>query len=178
MSIFEFLTVAVSIVLALGLSKLISSVPYVFDAQKRDWLHALFFVLLVVAHIVVWWRVWFLNVVSSWNILQFAILMGSPLSLYLAATALVSNTPAQVSDWKAYLADQSHWVIAAITSVLFFGLLRSYFILRVTPEWWSILMFALYAGAALSKRRIVHVVIVLLTLVYLGLLLSRDFTVS
>ena len=40
MSIFEYLTVAVSIVLALGLSKLVSSIPYVFDRRKRDWLHS------------------------------------------------------------------------------------------------------------------------------------------
>ena len=129
MSIFEFLTVAVSIVLALGLSRLISSIPYVFDPQKRDWLHALIFVLLVVGHIVVWWRVWFLNVVTSWNILQFAILIGSPLSLYLASTALVSSTPDRISDWKSYFADRGQWVIAAITAVILFGLLRSYFIL-------------------------------------------------
>ena len=176
MSIFEFLTVAVSIVLALGLSRLISSIPYVFDPRKRDWVHALIFVLLVVGHIVVWWRVWFLNVVSSWNILQFAILLGSPLSLYLAATALVSSTPDRISDWKSYFADRSHWVIAAITTVIFFGLLRSYFILGTMPAWWSFLAFAFYGGAALSKRREVHIGVILLTFVYFGLLLSRDFT--
>ena len=107
MSIFEFLTVAISIVLALGLSLLISSIPHVFDAKKRDWLHALVFLLLVFAHIVVWWRVWILNSVSSWNIVQFMILIGSPLSLYLAASALVSSTPGQVSDWKTYFSDHS-----------------------------------------------------------------------
>ncbi len=176
MSIFEFLTVAVSIVLALGLSRLISSIPYVFDPRKRDWVHALIFVLLVVAHIVVWWRVWLLNVVSSWNILQFAILIGSPLSLYLAATALVSSTPDRISDWKSHFADRSHWVIAAITTAVFFGLLRSYFILGTMPEWWSFLALAFYGGAVLSKRREVHIGLILLTFVYFGLLLSRDFT--
>jgi hypothetical protein len=178
MSIFEFLTVAVSIVLALGLGRLISCAPYVFDVQKSDWLHGTFYVLLVVAHIVVWWRVWLLNDVSSWNILQFAILMGSPLSLYLASTALVSNAPEQVTDWKAYLADRSRWIFVAVTAVVFFGLLRSYFIRGVTPEWWSFLAVAIYAGAALNKRRIMHVVVVLLTFLYVGALLSRDFTAT
>ncbi len=112
MSIFEYLTVAVSIVLALGIGKLTSSIPHVFDARRIDWLHALFFILLFVAHIIVWWRVWLLNTVTSWNILQFTILMGSPLSLYLAATALVSSNPEQVDDWQRYFDERSRWIMS------------------------------------------------------------------
>ena len=178
MSIFEFLTVAASIVLALGIGKLTSSIPYVFNVRKSDWLHALFFVFLVIAHIVVWWRVWLLNVVPSWNILQFAVLMGSPLSLYLAATALVSSNPEQVGDWKEYFEEHSHWIISAIAAIVFFGLLRSYVVLKITPEWWSFAIFAIYVGAAISRRRMVHIVIIFPTILYIVLLLSRDFTAS
>ena len=178
MTIFEYLTVAVSIVLALSLSKLISSIPFVFAGRKRDWLHSLIFILAVLTHIIVWWRIWALKDVPDWNILQFTLLMGSPLSLYLAATALVSSTPEQVSDWKTYLADQSHWVFSAIAAVIGFGLLRSYFISGITPAWWSFLAFAVFIGAALSKRRVVHIVIVLMSFSYLGLLLSRNFVAT
>jgi hypothetical protein len=175
MSIFEFLTVAISIVLALGLSLLISSIPHVFDPKKRDWLHSLFFLILVFAHIVVWWRVWMLNAVSSWNIIQFTILLGSPLSLYLAATALVSSAPDQVSDWRAYFSERGQWVFAAFAATILFGILRSYYILGVMPEWWGFLALAVYTGASLSKRREIHVAVTLLAFVFLGLLLSRDF---
>lgn len=178
MTIFEFLTVAVSIVLALGLSKLISSIPFVFAAGKRDWLHMLLFVLAVLSHIILWWRIWLLNDVTEWNILQFTLLMGSPLSLYLAATALVSNAPEQVSDWKTHFADQSHWIFSAIAAVIGFGLLRSYFISGSTPAWWSFLAFALFVGAAISNRRVVHITIIIMSLSYLGLLLSRDFVAT
>ena len=178
MTIFEFLTVAVSIVLALGLSKLISSIPFVFGSRKRDWLHMLIFVLAVLSHIILWWRIWLLNDVTDWNILQFTLLMGSPLSLYLAATALVSGAPEQVSDWKIHLADQSHWVFSAIAAVIGFGLLRSYFISGSTPAWWSFLAFALFVGAAFSNRRVIHIVVIILSLSYIGLLLSRDFVAT
>ena len=178
MSIFEYLTVAVSIVLALGLSKLVSSVPYVFDRQKRDWLHSLIFVLAILSHIVVWWRIWLLKDVADWNVLQFTLLMGSPLSLYLAATALVSSAPAQVGDWKTHLADQGQWVFFAIAGVILFGLLRSYFIQELIPNWWSFLAFVMFLGAALSRSRAIQVAVVLAALLYLGLLLSRDFVAT
>jgi hypothetical protein len=178
MSIFEFLTVAVSIILALGLSRLISSIPYVFDPQKRDWLHALFLVLLIIGHLVLWWRVWLLNVVSSWNFLQFVILIGSPLSLYLTTTALVSSTPDRISDWKLYFTDRSQWVLSALTVAIFFGLLRSYFIMGTTPEWWSFSALAFFGGGALTKRREVHIGVALISFVYVVLLLSRNFTAA
>ena len=175
MTIFEFLTVAISIVLALGLSLLISSIPHVFAPQKRDWLHALLFLLFIFFHIVVWWRVWMLNAVTSWNILQFTILIGSPLSLYLGATALVSGAPAQIDDWKTYFLDRSQWVFAALAATILFGILRSYYILGVLPEWWGFLGLAVYGGAALTKSRQVHIAVTLLAIVFLGVLLSRDF---
>ena len=178
MSIFEYLTVAVSIVLALGVGQLISSIPYVFAARKSDWLHAFYFVFLVIAHIVVWWRIWPLNAVSSWNILEFAILMGSPLSLYLAATALVSSNPEQIGDWKEHFAEHSHWIISAIAAIVFFGILRSYFILEVTSAWWSFAMLGIYVAAAISRKRIVHIAVIFPTLLYIVVLLFLDFTAS
>ncbi|NIV18328.1 MAG: hypothetical protein GWN47_07905 [Woeseiaceae bacterium] len=175
MSIFEFLTVAISIVLALGLSLLISSIPHVFDPKKRDWLHSFIFLLLIFSHVVVWWRVWMLNSVSSWNIIQFMILIGSPLSLYLAATALVSTTPHRIDDWKAYFSDRSQWFFAAFAATIFFGILRSYYILGVMPEWWGFLALAVNSGAALSKSREIHIAVAFSLIVFLGILLTRDF---
>lgn len=117
-----------------------------------------------------------LHVVSSWNIVQFTILIASPLSLYLASSALVSLAPGQVGDWKAHFADRSQWIFAAFAATIFFGILRSYYILGVIPEWWGFLALAVYAGAALSRRREVHIAATLLAIVFLGILLSRDFS--
>lgn len=172
MTIFEFLSVAASIVLALGLSTLITSIPYVFDSSKRDWLHALAFVALVAGHILAWWRIWPLNSVVNWNILGFAILMGTPLSLYLAATALVSNNPDQVDSWKAQFSHRSPWFFSALVAVWSFGILRGYVLLDRTPPWWSLMMLGGFAVAAISRRRDVHIaalimfVLAFVTLIY------------
>ena len=40
MTVFEFLSVAVSIVLALTLGKLVAATPHVFSRDKRDPIHA------------------------------------------------------------------------------------------------------------------------------------------
>lgn len=168
MTIFEFLSVAASIVLALGLSRLITSIPYVFDTHKRDWLHALTFVGLFAAHILIWWRIWPLHSVTSWNLLGFAILMGSPLSLCLAATAMVSSNPDQVGNWKEQFSERSPWIFSAFAAVMMIGILRGYVLLDITPEWWSIVVPAGLVVAAFSSRRSFHIAGVIFILLALA----------
>ena len=176
MTIFEFLSVAASIVLALGLSTLVTSIPYVFDASKRDWLHALAFVALAMGHILAWWRIWPLNSVANWNILGFAILMGTPLSLYLAATALVSNNPDQVESWKEQFAQRSRWFFSALISVWSFGILRGYVFLDRTPPWWSLVMLGGFAFAAFSRRRHIHIAVLFMLMSSFAALIYFSFS--
>jgi hypothetical protein len=176
LTIFEFLSVAASIVLALGLSTLITSIPYVFDARKRDWLHGLAFVALVLGHILAWWRIWPLNSVANWNILGFAILMGTPLSLYLAATALVSKNPDQVESWKEKFSDNSRWLFSALAAVWIFGILRGYVLLDRTPPWWSLVMLAGFAVAASSNRRRLHIAALFIFVLVFAALIYFNFS--
>jgi hypothetical protein len=100
------------------------------------------------------------------------------LSLYLASSALVSNSPDQIADWKTHFSDRSQWIFSAFAATIFFGILRSYYILEVIPQWWSFLALAVYTAAALIKRREFHVAATLLSILFLGLLLSRDFSAA
>ena len=178
LTVFEFLSVAASIVLALGLSTLVTSIPFVFDTRKRDWLHALAFVALVAGHILAWWRIWPLSTVAKWDILGFAILMGTPLSLYLAATALVTNNPDKVEDWKKQFSDRSHWFFSALVCTWAFGILRGYVLLDRLPAWWGILMLGVFVAAASSNRRNVHIVAILATLLAFAALIYYSFSAT
>ena len=55
MSIFEFLSVSVAIVLALALGKLIGATVDVFNNERRDFLHYGFFLTAFVSVLVQWW---------------------------------------------------------------------------------------------------------------------------
>lgn len=176
MTIFEFLSVAASIVLALGLSTLIASIPYVFDSRKRDWLHALTFVALFAAHILIWWRIWPLHSVASWNFAGFTILMGSPLSLCLAATAMVSSSPDQVDNWKEQFSERSPWIFSAFAAVMMIGILRGYVLLDITPTWWSIAVPTGLVIAAFSDRRSFHIAAVIILVLVLARIAYASFS--
>ena len=114
MTVFEFLSVAVSIVLALTLGKLVAATPHVFSRDKRDPIHAGLFLVNCFVVLNIWWFVWSLHDKTSWNFLEFLIMMGSPIALYLAAHLLVSDIPGEVRSWREHFAGVHSWYFAAI----------------------------------------------------------------
>jgi hypothetical protein len=102
MSQFEFVSVAVSIVLALSAARLLSSLGHVFAKGRRYWIHALWCLILLAGHLTFWWAIWELHDVESWSFRAFAAAMLTPAILYLAASALVTEDPASVASWRAH----------------------------------------------------------------------------
>ena len=58
MSLFEYVTVAVSIVLGLGVAHLLGNARPVLDRGHRYWLHALWVATLLLLHALEWWALW------------------------------------------------------------------------------------------------------------------------
>jgi hypothetical protein len=175
-TLFEYLSVAASIVLALGVGRLISSIRSVFSPNRRDWLHASFVVLLVLLHLFQWWRLWPLHDVSTWNFLQFLIVIGSPICLYFAAQVLVSDFPAGVESWQDHFADAHRWFFAAIACNVFFGILRVLFVLDLEAQ--PLLMASYLAGpiaGCLLSNRAALAAVGVLAWVQTAYLIHRSF---
>lgn len=102
MTQFEFVSVAVSIVLALSAARLLSSLGHVLAPGRRYWIHALWCLIMLGGHLTFWWAVWTLHDIESWSFRSFAALMLSPALMYLVAGVLVSDDPASVASWQAY----------------------------------------------------------------------------
>ena len=174
MTIFEYLSVAASIILALGISKLVSSVRHVFAPGRRDWLHAALFAYLLLAHLLQWWRFWPLHEVESWNFLQFLIVVGSPICLYFAAAVLVSDAPSEVQSWRNQLAEAHRWFFAAMAFGFLIGNLRIVFVLggQLQPLF-TVAGLAINITGAIVSNRTVHALVAVL--LWFGLLyLSQD----
>jgi hypothetical protein len=98
---FEYVTIPVSIVLALGIGKLLSGVYTIFQHDKRDWLFVLWCATLLVLFLGQWVAIWRLNANESWSVLEFMVVMLSPLLYYAAAHLLVTDQPSSVSFAKS-----------------------------------------------------------------------------
>ena len=67
MSLFEYISVAVSLILSFGVAHLLARMYVVFERGKRYWVHSAWTVITLVVFIAYWWSFWNWNAVSSWN---------------------------------------------------------------------------------------------------------------
>lgn len=109
MSQFEYLSIAVSIIFALSIGRLVVALPEVVASERRDWLHLGHFICLLLAQMQFWWRMWVFNAVEVWDFLGFSMLFSVALLYYLATHLLVPRDHAAVSSWRAHFGAAHRW---------------------------------------------------------------------
>jgi len=97
---FEYLSVAVSIVLSLSVSHILVNIRAVFSPERRYWVHVAWVVLALFTHLLIWWGFWSYREVESWNLATFAMLLLNPGILFVASATLVLENPD--SDWDSH----------------------------------------------------------------------------
>jgi hypothetical protein len=102
-SIFEYITVATSLVLSLGLVRLLEGSLSAFSPSRTYPIHAVWVVLKFVNHFMYWWMLWgFRGGAVEWNFPLFLFSVLPAVVLYLQATLLVSSSPGEVASWREH----------------------------------------------------------------------------
>jgi hypothetical protein len=108
---FEYLSVLVSIVIALGISEIASSWGRLLRNRARVdfyWLHALWSLFTIVLMIQFWWGFWGFREVERWSFLGLAAVVGEALVLVLAALVLLPDIDAASRlDLRSHYFEQS-----------------------------------------------------------------------
>ena len=102
MTIFEYLSVAISIVLSLAIVRLLNGLSYLMESPKRYWVHAAWVILIAIGIPVIWWNMWALRQVEDWIFPLFALLLLAPITVYFAAATLIPDAPATVESWRSH----------------------------------------------------------------------------
>jgi hypothetical protein len=102
MTHFEFISVGVSIVLALSAARLLAALPHVLAPGRRYWIHALWSLALLFAHMDFWWAIWMYRKIDPWTHTDFAMIMLTPALLFLTVSTLVSDSPTEIASWRTH----------------------------------------------------------------------------
>jgi hypothetical protein len=102
MTHFEYIFVAVSIILSFTLLRLLDALPFALGRARGYWVHAVWLVFLLYLCAVFWWLSWFNRNLDELSFRYFLFLLASPSILYLTATTLVSASPASISSWHQH----------------------------------------------------------------------------
>ena len=157
MTLFEFLSVAVSIVMALSVGQLLTNLRDVYDPNRRYWVHALWVLHLLLTHVVVWWSLWAYRDVPTWNLASFGLFLLPPGLLFVCTSALLPNSSSSVTSWEEHFFNVRHWFFAARILLILCAGARTFLLLHKplleSPTPASPLMLALcIAGFFIPNR--------------------------
>lgn len=122
MNIFEFVLTGLTLVLALVLTRLLGSLRWVFNGDRRYWVHALLVCNLLLLCTLIWWGLWYLRD-AQWGYIAFTYnLLVGPGIFFVLASTLVPDTPRRVRDWESYYYSihRMFWGTMAILVVVMF----------------------------------------------------------
>jgi hypothetical protein len=107
--LFNHISVAVSIILAISVAHLLSGLRDVIAPQRRDWLVTCWYAYLGYLHLLIWWSLFAVHNNANWNLGTFVITMAVPGSLYLALYTLLSDAPAAIRSWNEHFQEIRRW---------------------------------------------------------------------
>lgn len=172
MSLFEYLTVAVSIVLALGLVRLVDGLRSASDGATRYWVHLGYIINLVATHLFLWWTLWYYQEGVNWNFARFVYVFLGPLILYFLASTLIPDNPSSVSSWRDHFY-RGHRLFFLVCGVLIVHQALSTILLRAVPpkrDSWPGLALGValsLVGASSKSERIHSFLVVAFTVAFL-----------
>lgn len=102
MSQFEYISVAVSLVLTFSVARLLSGVPYLFLGERGYWVHTLWCTLATVNFATFWWFFWNYHVVQTWTLGSFLMVLSYPAICYVSTVILMPADASSGTDWRAY----------------------------------------------------------------------------
>jgi hypothetical protein len=100
-SLFEFLSVGIAIVVSFGVVRLLDGAHYAARAERLYWPHLVWVTLKLIQHFNIWWSLWARHE-ASWNYAAFLVQLLPPLILYLQATTLVTPSPQSIGNWREH----------------------------------------------------------------------------
>jgi hypothetical protein len=166
MSLFEFLMVLVSIIIGLGIAEILTGVARQIRCRgstRGYWVHSLLVVTIFVALLQQWWEIWGLRVVPEWSFIGLALMLSGPVGLFLIAHLLFPE-PMHGADFRRYYDGDMRpvWWLAALTvalATLFRPLVIGSHLLSLENAT-SLIFFVGFVALAISRRPIIHAILV------------------
>jgi hypothetical protein len=133
-SIFTFLSAMFGVLVALGIARLIAamaSFTTIREPIRIYWVHAAWILFLLLLYLHLWWSLWDLRAVESWNYFRYLFLLLGPATLYLSTSLLIPSTDHEKNfDSREY----------------YFRVHRKFFTSLAFATVWGVLLYPVFMG--------------------------------
>jgi hypothetical protein len=132
MSPFEYLTVLISIILGMGITKLLRGVTNIIIRWEKVvtyWPHSVLVLLIFVAHIQDWWATYELHKLNHWRLPVFLFMILFPINLYILARILFpANWTMKNLDLKGFYFQNYRRIFLLMIPLPLHSILENHFI--------------------------------------------------
>lgn len=155
MTPFEFISVALSFVLGLGITRLLSSAINVFrrrDQIRVHWVPLVWAGVIFLFQIQYWWAIFELSdIVTEWTLLRFVTLLGMAIFLFVAgALVLPWSKPAENGSLLLDFEHNGRWALIFLCIYFIISLWGNWYFWQVTLfDFLSAIVVALIVGLVL-----------------------------
>lgn len=110
MTLFEYISVAISIIVALAIAEGLRGLRSALDSRRRYGIHVTWIFIKLANPMFYWWAIWgYRDFPEYWNMGTFTYVLMMPSIMYLQLNSLVSNNPDQIEDWRKHFYSQRRW---------------------------------------------------------------------
>jgi hypothetical protein len=167
MTHFEFISVALSIVLSFAVLRLLDALPHAMARERRYGVHLLWIFFLLWWSAVFWWFSWsHRSHQGEFAFPAFLVLVMPPAILYLCATALVSHAPAEITSWRYHFWKHRRrffgLALALLLSLVFTSTALQHIPLRHPLRGSQALLFLVFGAGWVSKSERTHTILAVL----------------
>ncbi|NTV47205.1 MAG: hypothetical protein HGB11_11940 [Chlorobiales bacterium] len=138
MDAFRWISVTLSLVLGLGITRLLSSAVAVFRSReyaKMDWIPLVWATCIFIWQLQFWWAIIELPVlIKTWSIIQFLFLLALPLLLFVAAALILPHTEMEKGESLAELfVRDGRWALLFISAYFSFAIAANWYFWGISP---------------------------------------------
>lgn len=164
MTHFEFLTVALSFVLGLAVTVLLTSLLTAFRARRKtriSWLPLAWAGYVLVIQFVVWWEVYALSSMQTWSAGAFVLLLLVALLLFVAGGLVLPTVIGDYpDDLEEYFQEDGRWAVAVVAGFNLTSIIANYALFDVgilgPMNIWNMIAFAIAAVVIWARRRVIQ----------------------
>ena len=118
MNTFDYLSILTSIVLALGITRLLTGIGKLLQDRKKVklyWVHLLWTLNVFLFLVLNWWVLYRWEGQQEWNFFLFSFLLLSPTIAFLLSVILYPDKASEKIDYKQYFYGNHRWFFALAT---------------------------------------------------------------
>ena len=149
------------------MASLLGSIRRVFSADRRYWIHSVWFAIVLFTHAVGWWALWSYSNYDSWTLPTFLLVLMQPALLFLMALLIVGDQPATTESWADHFFSVRRWFFSVRALYMAVFIAASWLLLDISlmhpSRLFGVSHMLLSLVGIISENRRVHGFIVIVT---------------